>query len=223
MKRGDIEVGAEPVDILFSVQLENSPRMGKRVKCFRVQAAILEDRIDFPTNKTIRENTCIPHTICGEKNSALFGHTNGLRQGFQLILRCKKMLHRAEQQRNLICIALKRGQVQSIALCNGDGFPPQRYFSERVRYCVPAIRPHRPDSLIVPRRDYTGLLLRRFPGCAHWAEGRFLYTSSWKQICQGGFTLKTPEITILRQEPQQYATFSIASYILHAKIFTIFC
>ena len=47
--------------------------------------------------------------------------------------------------------------------------------------------------------------------------------SPWKQICQGGFTLKTPEITILRQEPQQYATFSIASYILHAKIFTIFC
>ena len=45
-----------------------------------------------------------------------------LRQGFQLILRCKKMIHRAEQQRNLLCIALKRGQVQSIALCNGDGF-----------------------------------------------------------------------------------------------------
>ena len=39
---------------------------------------------------------------------------------------------------------------------------------------------------------------------------------------QDQFTLKTPEITILRQEPQQYATFSIASYILHAKIFTIF-
>lgn len=128
MKRGDIEVGAEPVDILFSVQFENSPRMGKRVKCFRVQAAILEDRIDFPTNKTMRENTCIPHTICGEKNSALFGHTNGLRQGFQLILRCKKMIHRAEQQRNLLCIALKRGQVQSIALCNGDGFPRNGIF-----------------------------------------------------------------------------------------------
>lgn len=45
-----------------------------------------------------------------------------LRQGFQLILHCKKMIHRAEQQRNLLCIALKRGQVQGIALCNGDGF-----------------------------------------------------------------------------------------------------
>ena len=40
---------------------------------------------------------------------------------------------------------------------------------------------------------------------------------------QDQFTLKTPEITILRQEPQQYATFSVASYILHAKKFTIFC
>lgn len=63
----------------------------------------------------------------------------------------------------------------------------------------------------------------RFQWLIPLLPGQIFSILYWKQICQGGFTLKTPEITILRQEPQQYATFSIASYILHAKIFTIFC
>ena len=85
------------------------------------------------------------------------------------------------------------------------------------------------DAIAAKEKELAKIMRYKQALYQNWKDGEitrndYRYMSEdYERQAEALNTLKTPEITILRQEPQQYATFSIASYILHAKIFTIFC
>ena len=122
MKLCYIKFGAKFINIFFSMKLKNIPRIRESVKGFCIEHTFLDNIIDLATNKTIRQNACITHTVSGKNNTIFLCNSDCFRQSFQFIFCSEKVIHRTEQQSDVIGIILKHRQIHSIALGDGNCF-----------------------------------------------------------------------------------------------------